>query len=1396
MSDASDNESQVYPSASIVVGVGRVGLAVLEQLGERWGELRAASGDPTLKNLRLLHVRPDDDGRGGQWRRQERQYIRIAKYSGDDDLPSRALDFVILRSLGIIRFRDGAYQVAIPRDRGVVEESSRGTSARRRYFEWTHLSPDPIGAAERLSQADQEIADLKRFADPLFNRVKLGHSPQALLAAISRCRALAEGRDPSPWPWIVDEMAAGGERPDIDEGYCRIPFDSEWLGPADRRGILENFADEPLAGWAEWFRAHHSGVSSGSAEGPGPLEVTIPEPFVPHPEDLEAPLRPTELLKGDWEKTGWATERSADNRHAPFRPAEVGEFRLGLFDHDDSSEVQRSRQDQFAERLTELGVHAHRGLVRLWVDLQRDRVDTEDHHGTCDRHRGDSSESLRQSLELLGELVVRPVAADGADEEQLEQDLDELEFAAGDDEWWEEEGFALEPSERLLDLTIGGAEADNEAARALRDRLEDLGFSSESDPLPDRRLFRQVTWTPEDASPAEANDTTLSDPDAEKRRRPGALEFRSVLNDEVRHLFHFDRLREVRQGTTKRPPRLNIYVVGDMGEPFCRSSTRPVLRAIHAELSKAFGPLFESYREGFNRTLAIHPILWTPHPADAFGGRYPVENRCEEAAIIESVQGIRRWVESVPDETQCIPQIFVNGRVTDSAVLGRQEAVDETYDFLSLEIRNRLGEDPWLRKVATGAAGSDLFATFSSHQIEFPAHTAREYLANRLARDSLRELEQGGENNQAPSFAREALDPPAPDEIEQDGRERLRDHTRREAESCATSVEGRLAPDFWTTTERLRETFDSAYGEQLVERIHDRWRALTREKGEMDEVVDDLRRRSANRLGQLLANVGRVGDELIEEYASRGDLGAAKAGFNDLDRVARDWLRETEKERRGSEQDCLDNAEPSMSPVEQARQAINDVAPEKPRGDAMAVGITAWALLAPALGAPMAWALAMYLELAASPGLFEVILGPLGYLTGGLVVFLLGGYLMYRHMRQITQRLQEAIDDLGGAVRRVVHGSGEGLDPETSIRSFVEARFGHAVQSTLRNYAHRTYESIVRDDALARRIYKSIDIQRRQLMRRAEQLGVHADTDRDSEDLTELFSGGVTRDRRSLLEPEQLEEYYRSRIGTRLQIRRALPDFIDQTGGFADWRRTAVMADERRLLDYGRGLFGELVDRPVAEQMAFGQQAGDRIVDFVGDVYPNMGFGAKFTGFEGMDPDGIDVVADTALVLNPQLRGVFERARERNGVEAETETLDVIEADIDPNSAFMLSLASGIRPHSIQNLSRHESYTDRSEMPDDRTFPLSGEPSSAGSSAPINHLTGHDELRASLNDTLLRHAGEHSEEATGVPTASEAARAAAARSTDSEDSDEGDEQRASAADGGSESLEEGGTDAG
>ncbi|MFP4601221.1 MAG: hypothetical protein ACLFVJ_23435, partial [Persicimonas sp.] len=764
---------------------------------------------------------------------------------------------------------------------------------------------------------------------------------------------------------------------------------------------------------------------------------------------------------------------------------------------------------------------------------------------------------------------------------------------------------------------------------------------------------------------------------------------------------------------------------------------------IHAELLRAFGPIFETFREGFDRALSVVPIIWMPHPADTFGGRHPLANRCEEAAIIESIQGVRRWIESVPRKKRCVPQVFINSRVTDNAVLSVWDSIRQTRDFLNFQTRNDLAGDAWLRRTAIGTRGDDFFASFSCHEIEFPAERAREYLANRYARHSIRRLEVG-DHGALPEIKDAPIAAPEVDDLVAEPSERLAADCEQAAQRTSSKVRNRLQVSAATGVDQVEADFDEGFEEQLLEDIHRQWLNFTRRRGEMDDMVDALRRDTSAELTDTLEVVQQAGDELIEEHASKGGLKRALAGFGELHALARDRLREREAARKEKERLCLEHRIPKTDSVGSTREQVLEAGRQKPDGQAMNVGILMWALMAPAMGAPIAWAVAKALELHLSPGVFEFILGPLGPLVGALVVFLPAFWLLRRHMQKHVELLEEAIGKMADAVARVVDGGSAALRGAPSIRSFMEARLVHTAGLATRSFARQVYARVYRDLELAGRLRRSVDLQRDVLQRQAEDLGVRVkmselDSSAGEDDVSWLFKTRSRAGIDKLIEPDHLVDYYERRIGDDSAVDGMLERFIEEVGGFEQWRKIASLSDTDRILRFSRTQFDELVDEPVSDQFVFEDEVRQRLMAFVLTHFSNIGFGAKFSGYEGLDPDGMDLLAETALVMHPELASVFEQARTAVDTPARLETLDVKTADLDPNAAYLLSMAQGIRPHSVRNLRRFESFHHRAQMPDDRAFPLSGEWQSGGksprhkASSPINHLTGYDSLRESIN---------------------------------------------------------------
>lgn len=1310
---------RIFPSPTLVLGLGRFGLATLERLADDWSSLRLSGGeaDPSLRNLRLVWVRPDAAAREEDWRRPEARAMALSRAMGEGDLPSLALDLVILRSLGLIRYRDGVYQVAVPHDVGVVEAGGEAADSRRvrrrRFFEWWNLSPDPIAAVERLQRLAERHNELDLFISPILNRVRQGHSPRVLLAVIGRCYTLAQGRDPSPWPWLHERLRSAAAAVPADEGApLRLRLDGAWVGKERQASAeLEGLAPDPLPGWKD----------DGTE-----LELSLPAPFVAGAEDPVTPFAPESFLEVDWETTGWASESDG---HVRFELVPAGPFRFGLFDHDASSQAGRIAE-QLRSRLKLLARQLDRGLLRLWADLQRDRVEELDPNSQRRLRQEQLDAALRQSLELLGELLVAPLVARSAPACSAPQEAREPRGLG-------EEPLPAEPGPFLDDLFLEPTEGERRED-VLLERLAELGLASAEE----RRreavpLLRTVSLRPGDGEESRGDGGS---PEYDAGRSPGLLELRRVLNEETRRIYDFTYLGSYRDRPTRRPPRMTVYVVGDMGEPFTRTSFRQVLREVHAELLRAFSPIFEFYREGIDRCLTVTPILWMPHPADPYGGKgTPEENRCEEAVVIDAVHGIRRWVESVlPASRRRVSQIFVNGRVTDNAVLSLREAVRQTRDFLSFQMRNEVGRDPWLSRTAVGPGGDDLFSSFSCLEIDFPAERCREYLANKLARSCLDWMRRGTVRAlDEPKL--EGFEPPDGSKLVAEGRAKLAQDTAEAAGTMEQEVLAKATVDRTTLWRRLQAAFGGAMESRLVAHIAARWGELTRGRGRMDDLVDALRRETAIRLPETLSVVQEHGDRLIQEQAGRGGLLAALAGFQLLRSATGSELQKREMERRRCEDLCRRHRIPDLGAVRSARAAVAAAAARKPDLEPLKLGLVLIALLAWPLGEPLSQAVAYLLGAGNWAGW---VLGWFGGLVGGVVLWALAAFLLFRHLDRSVEAVREAIASLAREVRLLFHGRGETPDKEdrASVRTFFESRLELTAALATRGYALKVYERAVADESMAHRLMRSLQVQYHALNQNAEDLGVRPSAEPGSDalgrdDLRNLFAtrAGESVDR--LIGPGALQDLFRDRIGGEEGLAEVAPQLIEAGGGFGDWRRSACLSDREALLAFCRARFDSVVSTPVGEQSLFAEEAGERLCRFVSRVYPNMGFGAKFVGYEGLDPDGIAIPACASLVLSPGLAPVFEAARRGQGAPPTTETLQVTRAEVQPNAAYMLSLVQGIRAHSVRNLRRFESFHDRVHMPDDRTFPLAQE-EEHGTPAIINHLSGHGELGERLRDLL------------------------------------------------------------
>ena len=1306
---------RVFPSPFLVIGVGRFGLALLERMGDDWAWLRQSEADPSVKNQRLLWVHASDETEE-PWRARERTVASVVSEVGEGDLPSLALDFAILRSLGLIRHHDGTYQVAWPKDAGPPMEdpaASEGTKElrRRRFFDWLSLSPDPLIAVERLRRSLERHHELDLFVTPILNRGRQGHSPGILITVIARCHALAEGRDPSPWDWLGRDLG--------ELGGGRIALERAWL-EKNRCDELRGFAPEPLPGW----QAFDVDPQEDRPPAPEGLSILLPAVFVPNEGDLATQLDPRRFLEVDWELSGWAAEPSGVLR---IMPSPATPFRLGLFDH--SPPESMPPEQIFEARLRELSRLVYQGLVRLWVDLQRDRGDELEPPPEGERRQDPMDTALRQSLELLGELLVRPLVA------MTDGDLPAKEASNEEDRRWDE--LPARPSRFLSSLSMGfDPLSPTSTGGDLEGRLFELGGSVPHSPSARKEdlLFREVAFL--------SSEIKCENLWPDERRSASCLEMRRLLNGIVRSLYDFEFLSEYRNRPTRHPPRLTVFVVGDMGEPFTRAEMREVLREVHAELLRSFGPIFESYLEGFNRCLSIVPILWMPHPADPFSGAESGLRRIEESAIIDRVHTIRRWVESIlPASRRRIDQIYVNGRVTDNAVIGLRAAVRQTRDFISFQTRNDLGSDDWLRRAATGSGTSDLFSSFSCYEIDFPGERCRDYLANLLARSCLARIRSGWtvseESRPLPWIA-----PPAVGDLIGEAQGDLDRITREAGDSMSRRVMGRLAIERATTTSAMLAAFDERFRDLLRQEIGTRWADLIRRRGRIDDLLSELRQKIGADLADTLRSVREHSDRAVGECLERGGLPAAHAAFDQLRAETSAELGRQESQRVAAADLCLRHGIPSLESIELARQEVLAAARDKPDLPPLQFGLVLWGLLSFVVGAPIARALGGFL--AASPlGVVPAwVLVRFPGVFGFVLLTAPACWLAERHLGRTLARVRDRISSFARHVRELYLDSELPLERESasSIRSFFMARLGLTGALAAREFSLRVHERSLLDQQLANRLTRSIEVQARRLAHLVEDLGARpaAESERDArphDDLGRLFDTRSGEAVERLVDPAALADYFERSVGidNDADATSVVADFLAGAGGLSAWRRSASLADTGKILSACRHRFDDLVDAPLCDHETFAAQAGARLLEFVSRRYPNIGFGAKFLGYEGLDPDGVQLAADAALILDRSLRIPFEDARKEEAEASVPAALSILEVNVRPDAAYLMSLVQGIRSHSVRNLKRFESFHDRLHMPDDRTFPLSQEEERG---RPVNHLSGFDAIGTRLREQI------------------------------------------------------------
>lgn len=1391
-----------YPEPAIVIGVGRVGLAVLNRLGEDWRATRDLRHDESLRNLRMLHItsaqfgeeavwrhpldiaalrRPADPDCRAEWQKHEQPLRQIVRCMGEGDLPDGALDFAILRACGFVRFRDGQYEVARPIELGVhdllADEAAaafaRATQkphlegdvlpVRVRTVRWLPLAADPLVSLENLSVRRQQDVVLDRCLGRTVYRVRAGHSPRILTAVLSRMMAWLEARDPSPWAWIAP-LAEGEAKPGT---VLRVALERTEGGR-----ILAGRID--AAGLSDLNRDNGSSAAAAArARGETPAEAEgfdLPALFVPHPGDMATPWTwmHDALLVADHFDCFDGTETAAGRGAARAHVLPVLDCEHGFFDEDaagwyatactasgeagtDEPPSHRLPIVHFQHRLFELGELCRQGLVRMWDRLSKQQTRKANETAVSSGRSESLQRALVQSLELLGDTVIRHVLACRADNVVPLEPIEDRTLQA----------LPCRADEKLRERTYWQDPGDVVATQtsALRERLLTLGQPVQKEPARRVNLLSEVLLRPEDVAGdlmlvADADDAASDGIDDEP---VGQAALRQRLVEIAENLYDLEHLRKWRHVASRRSPRLAVFVVGDLAEPFVRAALPTTLRMAHAILMRALGPVFVQHRSGLDRALHIVPLVSFPNPASPGQALGLQPSRELEALIVETLQIVRRKLEVAPIGATNVAHVMLQSRVTENAVHGIERTIETFRDFVTLFSRNdlsaetdkaRMGMQSKLSQFFLRRGRKDVFATCTLSVAELPENQLRWYFGNRMARKFMELLaSDGGQRSDiretegkhfeaatAAKGARDRLTAAASSAISE-----VVKHAETSADQLRTQIATPVSVD--TDGEALareNETTREASERQMVQTA---WGQLTDQGATVDAAFSRMRADASSSAQRDAAeNRAAVDKDITDTLLARRGIAAVNGKLRKLldeaNRGTRDQAEVALRARRA----CKAHGVPNAEVLDSTRGAIIEAARAKP--DVVPIRVLSWVWLGVlgVIGAPLLHSIAKWGHLDEAPNGLEMVLGPLAMAPAALFLALPLLALLLRHLRKRTEALQCAVQTHGDAAAALF-----AAESGQSARQFLVKRVEAAREAAWFGYLSVARAGAASDFREVGRLQRSVDATRNALQRQCERRGVRqvrpaTELRFAQEDTSRFLSGDHADVRQWLLEGSDVADIYVAQFNTAEQERNRVDnvaqriivasagtqaesrwsDFgrpvvgrdlwasrIVRTGDVSTWRKEAWLADVDALVEAFSRNFDLL---QVADSQLHHKLVERNLERFLMSVYSNIGFAAQFRGFEGLDSDDLTVTADARIVLaeglvGGEVLGKLRSSGQKTASGTSRPRFELAELPLLSPACWLVSFAHDIQIDSLQNLRRFEHHFERARPPEDRLFP-------------------------------------------------------------------------------------------
>jgi hypothetical protein len=748
----------------------------------------------------------------------------------------------------------------------------------------------------------------------------------------------------------------------------------------------------------------------------------------------------------------------------------------------------------------------------------------------------------------------------------------------------------------------------------------------------------------------------------------------------IREALAHTRMVAVRDANaSEHQTRLLILVFASLGEAEVRAGLWPILARVQERLLAELGPIFEAYRIGKQRNVAILPLIAMPHPPSSPDG----------PALVDTVHALLTAITDTPARRRAIPQLYLIEDVAELSVLSEAEQAQCLRNFASLLLYADLGAEgaDRLAMVIHGNQPHEPLASFVCAVAEFPRAKLFDYGRDRVALELLDAIRA------APRIEASFSDADALEQIEARSFERA-DEAEQDVRAVLDRYAPRIVPDppppGWERPEQIRERYGpdqsdlslleptepaavpSGWLAARMREIEETWRLLQRKR--FDDLVARDRAAIERWRDALLGRLRERIDRELWTEPSPQSLRRTEELVGKLRRAFAEQLDEAIRER--------DRAQPAAPPdfaaLRTAHAQVLDAARRKPDPPRM----LAWgllSLLAVVLFGPSVLKMLADVLLLRSDHWLSPLLRERGWLTASVLGTLAIGTWLGWVLATAQLALLRALDQMWAALRDTIAGGrGSLLEYFTTrlrlSRAIARVESLLAVQATLDADAELMLlidKAVARARAELRDHLRALGV----VLRRGEPDDISGLLGRGGETLVEPFVGD---DGAASIVAELQSGARESRIHD------VLGTLARHYGRNDRWREELPFADLERLRRAA-----EPHAEPIAAWDPFAgasraQATAKRLAAFVRRQRRSLRGALNISGHEDLDADGIArPFSHAGVAIVP--RSALALVREQAQLDAEQANLV---AGVEDDRAYFVITASDISTKAVASLAR------------------------------------------------------------------------------------------------------------